>query len=105
MVRRNKLDDSIENQTSNAALTGMAAIEHAKEYLRQMTARECEAVSGLHRTDQGWTVTLEVLELERIPPTTDVLGSYAIDLDGSGDLLSCERIRRYYRNQTDELGE
>ena len=105
MVRRNKLDAATENQTTSRALTGIAAIENAKEYLRQMTGRECEVVSGLHRTGQGWTVTLEVLELERIPPTTDVLGSYAIDLDGNGDLLSCERTRRYYRNQTDELGE
>ena len=90
---------------SASGLSSLTALENAKEYLRLMTGRDCEMVSGLHRSGDGWTIKLEVLELERIPPTTDVLGSYAIDLDANGELISCERTRRYYRNQADEFGE
>ena len=102
MARSMKSQESEQSRRTTIPLTGPAAIECAKEYLRQMTGADYEQVSGLHRTDDGWAVTLEVLELQRIPRTTDILGSYLIELDGDGDLLSCERIRRYYRNQTDD---
>jgi hypothetical protein len=105
MTRTTKSSNSHAGDAANGRLTGAAAIECAKEYLWQMTGRPCESVSGLVRTDEGWTVSLEVVELERIPRTTDILGSYAVDLDGNGDLLGCERVRRYYRNQADDVQE
>jgi hypothetical protein len=52
--------------------------------------------------DNGWKVLVEVVELERIPRSTDVLGAYAITLDKRGELMGCRRERRYYRNQADE---
>ena len=65
----------------------------------QFTGQPIEAVSSLNRTrDGGWRVVLEVLELERIPRTTDILASYAVELDEHGDLMGYERIHRYYRN-------
>ena len=64
-----------------------------------------ESVSAISRTENdnggGWAVTLELLELARIPDTTSVLGSYEALLDGNGDLLEAKRVRRYSRNQTD----
>jgi len=61
--------------------------------------RPCEAVSGLQRRPDGWTVVLEVVELERVPPTTDILATYRVDLDEEGELMGYERVNRYYRNQ------
>ena len=103
MVRLNRSHGSKERRSTRGGLNGPTAIEYAKEYLRQMTGCACEMVSVLNRTDDGWTVTLEVLELERIPRTTDILGSYVVELDGEGDLARCERIRRYYRSQIDAV--
>ena len=63
-----------------------------------------ESVSAISRVDDnggGWNVTLELLELARIPDTTSVLGSYEAVLDANGDLLEAKRVRRYSRNQTD----
>jgi hypothetical protein len=71
----------------------------AREYLVELTGREPEAVSGLERSDDGWTVTLEVVEMERVPQTTDVMGSFRVKLDQAGELNGCTRVRRYYRNQ------
>lgn len=79
-------------------LSGSAAVAHAKAHLADLTNQQCEAVSALNRTREGWRVVLEVLELERIPRTTDILASYAVDLDENGDLMGYERIHRYYRN-------
>ena len=40
---------------------------------------------------------LEVVEVRRIPNTTDVLALYEIDADDKGNLQGYRRIRRYAR--------
>jgi hypothetical protein len=62
-----------------------------------LTGKPAESVTGLERADDGWTVEVEVLELERIPSTTDVLATYQVSLDDDGELLGCRRVRRYLR--------
>ena len=47
-------------------------------------------------------MTVEVLELERIPNTTDMLGNYEVRLDGQGEIASARRTRRYLRAQSGE---
>ena len=47
-------------------------------------------------------MTLEVLELERVPNSTDLLGCYVAKVDDDGDLLEYQRLRRYQRGQPDE---
>lgn len=79
--------------------TSMA--NEARELLRSVRGVEAESVSGLTRTSNGWTVTLEVVELRRIPESTDVLASYEVELDGDGKLLGFERGRRYNRSQAE----
>jgi hypothetical protein len=71
----------------------------ARSLLRSLRGIEAESVSGIVRTQNGWTVTLEVVELRRIPESTDVLASYEIELDGDGKFLSFERGGRYSRSQ------
>ncbi len=80
-------------------LTNMA--DQARELLRSVRGVEAESVSGLTRTSNGWTVTLEVVELRRIPESTDVLASYEVELDADGKLLGFERGRRYHRSQAE----
>ena len=80
-------------------MSGAAAVEYAKAHLLDLTGGPCESVSSLSRTREGWRVVLEVLELERIPRTTDILASYQVELDEEGELMGYERISRYYRNE------
>ena len=54
-------------------------------------------MTGLERTDDGWTVQVEVVEVRRIPDTTDVLALYEVDVDSDGDLQGYRRLRRYAR--------
>lgn len=79
-------------------LTGAKAVARARAHLHDLTGRHPEGVSALSRTQDGWRVVIEVVELERIPQTTDILASYAVDLDGEGELMGYERINRYYRS-------
>lgn len=73
----------------------------ARELLRSVRGVEAESVSGLSRTSSGWKVTLEVVELRRIPESTDLLASYEVDLDGEGKFLGFSRGRRYTRSQAE----
>jgi hypothetical protein len=84
-------------------LSGREAIERVRRDFPQLLGRPVEAVLGLERAeDNGWTVTVQVVELSRIPTTTDVLGSYEVTIDEQGELLGYRRGRRYHRNQTDQ---
>jgi len=75
--------------------------DQARELLRSVRGLEAESVSGIAHTPNGWMVTLEVVELHRIPESTDVLASYEVELDGDGKLLGFERGRRYNRSQAE----
>jgi Gas vesicle synthesis protein GvpO len=91
------------NRKSNNKVTGRDAIERAREEAIDLLRRPIESVLGLEPEDGGgWRVIVEVVELERIPRSTDVLGAYAITLDKSGELTAARRERRYYRNQADQ---
>jgi gas vesicle protein GvpO len=76
--------------------------ERARDAVRELRGVEAEAISGLERAPNGWTITLEVVELHRIPESTDVLASYEVELAEDGGLVRFERARRYYRSQSDD---
>jgi len=92
-------DGSGTEGSGSARLSGIRAAALAQQQLEQLIQRPCESVSGLSRQRDGWTITLEVVELERVPPTTDILASYRVELDQRGELMGYERVSRYYRNQ------
>ena len=74
----------------------------ARETIEDLTGHPAESVSGLQWDGETWLVTVDVLELERIPSTTDVLGSYVVQLDENGGLLGYKRHGRYQRGQAQE---
>ena len=84
--------------------TATEAAGAAARQLTELTGRDVEGVSGLERTDDGWRVRLDVVELHRIPETTDLLAVYDVDVDTNGELTSCVRIRRYSRGESGEEG-
>jgi hypothetical protein len=77
-------------------------VRRAIEQVAELTGREIEGVNGLEKGDDGWVVTLEVVELRRVPDSTDVLGSYAVAVDERGELEGYRRTHRYYRSQVEE---
>jgi len=87
---------------TNGKVGATRIVRRAVEQVRELTGRPVEGVLGLERVDDGWVVTLEVVELRRVPDSTDVLGSYAVTVDSSGELEGYMRTRRYYRSQVEE---
>ena len=78
---------------------GRAAIEQ----LAELTGQKVEGLSGIHRNDDGWLASAEVLELRRVPETSDVLATYEVELDGDGSLTGYRRVKRYTRAQPEEF--
>jgi hypothetical protein len=56
-----------------------------------------EGVTGVRKADDQWVVTVEVLEVGRVPETTDVMASYEVQIDPNGDVVGYQRLRRYLR--------
>ena len=74
----------------------------AARQLVELTGRDVEGVTSLERTDDGWRVEVEVLEVRRIPDTTDVLATYELTLDEDGDFEGYRRLHRYVRGTPGE---
>jgi hypothetical protein len=91
-----------ESGSSNGRVSAQRIVRRAVEQVGELMGRDVEGVLGLERHDDGWTVTIEVVELRRIPSTTDVLASYAVTVDDRGELQEYRRTRRYGRSQVEE---
>ncbi|WP_367319871.1 gas vesicle protein [Streptomyces sp. HUAS ZL42] len=76
-------------------------LRNARSQLTELTGMTAESVSSFERTEIGWTLEIEVLELERVPDTMSLLASYRVDLDPDGQLTGYRRIRRYERGRAD----
>jgi len=85
-------------QRIGAGLVGKEALRQIAE----LTGRPADTVSAIERTDSGWRVEVELVELERVPATTNILATYDVELDDHGTLLGYRRVRRYYRNAAEE---
>lgn len=81
---------------------GEVAAAAARQFA-ELSSKTVEGVTGLHRTDDGWVVELDVLELRRVPETTDVLATYEVSVDSSGELEGYRRAHRYVRGQAEDL--
>ena len=89
----------------DASATGdnmVDVLARAKLSFGQLTNLPVESISRVEHVDDGWQVNFEVVELQRVPRSTDVLASYEVDADRSGNLRAWRRMRRYQRNQQEE---
>jgi Gas vesicle synthesis protein GvpO len=99
-------DSSSSNKRRNSGAKSQSArdvIERVREELPELLGRPIESILGVERSDDnGWGVTVAVVELSRIPSSTDVMGAYRVSLTQDGELQGYQRVRRYNRNQTGE---
>jgi hypothetical protein len=78
-------------------MTGPEIAQRAKEQVAQLTGLKPDTVSALYKAADGWHVTLDMIELKRIPDASDVLAAYEVLLDDEGNVTGYHRARRYYR--------
>jgi hypothetical protein len=92
-----------DNGSGSIRRSGRASIgtvvSKARAQLQELTGRPSEGVTSLERDEEGWRLSVEVVELERIPASTSILGAYEVRVDVDGNLVEYTRIARYHRNQ------
>lgn len=80
-------------------LSASDAADTAVYHVTEMTARSAQGVVGIERSDDGWRVTVEIIETQRIPDSADILATYEVEVDADGELVSYRRVGRYLRGQ------
>jgi gas vesicle protein GvpO len=86
----------------NGRLSAAELSQAALVTVGQLTGYRPEAVTGLEWDGEHWQITVDALEMARIPNTTDVLGSYVVQLDEHGTLRGYHRTRRFQRGHAGE---
>ncbi|MET7933821.1 gas vesicle protein [Streptomyces sp. NPDC005322] len=76
--------------------------ERACKRLASLITHPPEGVSAVSRAEDGWLVSVDVLEVPRIPDTTSLLATYEVRMDRRGELQEYRRVRRYRRGAADD---
>jgi hypothetical protein len=87
--------------TDPPPLTAAEAGRYGMRQIAELTGKEPEGVTGAEPTEDGWLVTVEVVETRRIPAATDLLASYETEIGPDGELVWYRRVRRYARGRAD----
>ena len=80
-------------------------IDRAREASQGVLNLGLSSITGAAKTDEGWRVTIEMIERKAIPDTQDLLGVYEMLLNDEGHLTSYERIRMRRRMDAEERVE
>jgi hypothetical protein len=92
-----------ENGHGRAGNGGIAgAVSAALEQFEGLTHLEPIGTTGVRREEDGWSVLIDVVELERVPSTTSVMATYRVDIDADGELSGFQRLRRFTRGSVDQ---
>jgi hypothetical protein len=79
----------------------VSAVRAALEQFAGLTNLDPVGATGVRREGDGWSVLVDVVEMERIPSTTSVMATYRVDVDRGGALAGYERLRRFTRGSVD----
>ena len=83
-------------------LSVVQAAQKARRQLQQITGLDVATVSAVEEHESGWRAYVNLVELRRVPATSDVLATYEAILDPTGELVTYRRLRRFLRGQVGE---
>lgn len=78
-------------------------ISQAKTHLTGVNPLPVAGVIGASKREDGWHVTVELVERKGIPDAQDLLGVYEAVLDEQGGLLTYQRTKVRRRNDVEEV--
>ncbi|MFE9533448.1 gas vesicle protein [Streptomyces sp. NPDC006691] len=91
-----------KSREDDALPSAMEVLRGARAQLSELIGMPAESVSSFERSEEGWQLRIEVLELSRVPDTMSLLASYEVELDPRGELTGYRRLRRYERGRADK---
>jgi len=87
------------------AIEMMNLVERAKEQLAKVTDFSPVAAVGGFKDEEGWHISVDVLEMARLPESTDIIGTYVVSLDPEGNMVKFEKKRARLRGEPYEEEE
>jgi len=78
-------------------------VESVRKVLDDLGGLDVERVTGIEADEEGWRVTVEIVEVRRVPDTTDVLGKYEVTMSKAGRFRGYRQIGHRLRSQIEEL--
>jgi len=73
------------------ALTPAEAVDRAKKQLSDLIERKPSSVTAVSKDEEGWHISLEMLERKAIPDHMDLLARYDVLLDEEGNVVKFNR--------------
>ncbi len=86
-----------------AEMTISRIVEKARKELNAITGLKTESTVATFKGETGWHILVEMLEKESIPDGMDILATYEVVMNDSGDLL--EFTRKRMRKRIDTIAE
>lgn len=77
-------------------------VTKAREELSKITGLELSSVLSATKTEEGWVVSVELVEKYSIPDQMDILAVYEARMDNDGNLLQFNRKRLRKRVDTED---
>ncbi|HET7324932.1 MAG TPA: gas vesicle protein GvpO [Halococcus sp.] len=79
---------------------------HVRDDAGDLIGRPLDGIVEIERNEGDWRALVEIVERRSVPDTQDILGRYALELDGDGVITGYHRLDRYRRGDTrsDETG-
>lgn len=75
----------------------------AARVLEDLGGIEPERITGLEPDEEhGWRITLEAVELRRVPETADVIGVYEMTMSNSGRFVGYRQVDRHARGRIED---
>jgi hypothetical protein len=81
------------------------AINGVTQQLPFILGMEASRVVAAAKSEDGWHITIELIERKAVPDTQDLIGTYEVSLDEEGELLSYERRSIRRRMDLEEIVE
>lgn len=83
----------------------MNLAERAREQLAEVTGFSPVAAVGGFKDEEGWHISVDVLEMARLPEATDIIGTYVVTLDLDANMVKFEKKRARLRGEAYEEEE
>ena len=90
------------SRTREPELTAAEAGQYGLRQAAELTGKDPEGITGVEPTEDGWVVTIDVVEDHRIPSSSDLLSTYETEIGPDGELVAYRRVRRYTRGRGDD---
>ena len=82
-------------------------IEKGRNELSKLTGLKASSTTGAIKDENGWHISIEMVEKQSIPDQMDILALYEVLFDEDGNLLSFKRkgMRKRISTEVTEVSE